>query len=249
LKITVCELPDAIEAAGAAWDELEHHLQDHATDLLVLPELPAVGSFWTQREFDLAVWEDAVARHAALASHLERLDAKRIIGTRAVQSDGQRLNESFLWTKQRGLVPGRAKAWLPNEEEGWEAAWFDRGNQKIDPVIDDGLRFATLICTELLVSPAPRALGQAGIQLIAVPRATGGHARWDTGARMAAISAGAFVATANRRGIGFTGGSWVIGPDGDRLAATDAANPIVTVTVDLAAADVAKQTYPRNVED
>jgi hypothetical protein len=50
--------------------------------------------------------------------------------------------------------------------------------------------------------------------------------------------------------VGFAGGSWVIGPDSDRLAATDAANPIVTVTVDLAAADdAAKQTYPRNVED
>ncbi len=67
----------------------------------------------------------------------------------------------------------------------------------MQPVVDDGLRFATLICTELVVSPAPRALG----------------------------------------------------PDGDFLAATDAANPIVTVKAGLAGADAAKRTYPRNVEE
>jgi N-carbamoylputrescine amidase len=35
------------------------------------------------------------------------------------------------------------------------------------------LRFAFLICSELMVSTDARRLGQEGVQLIAVPRATG----------------------------------------------------------------------------
>jgi uncharacterized protein len=57
------------------------------------------------------------------------------------------------------------------------------------------------------------------------------------------------VVTANRRGGNLAGGSWIVGPDGDILARTDEKNPIVSLEVDLAAADQAKQTYPRNVKD
>jgi hypothetical protein len=37
-------------------------------------------------------------------------------------------------------------------------------------------------------------------------------------------------------------------PD-DELTRTDSAHPVVTIEVDLAEADLAKLTYPRNVED
>jgi N-carbamoylputrescine amidase len=85
--------------------------------------------------------------------------------------------------------------------------------------------------------------------LIAVPRATGGHGRWEVATRMAAISGGAFVATANRRGGDLAGGSWIVGPDGEELARTEAGTPIVTIEIDLAEADAAKLTYPRTVRD
>ena len=38
-------------------------------------------------------------------------------------------------------------------------------------------------------------------------------------------------------------------PDGDILARTSEDNPIISLEIDLAAADEAKQTYPRNVRD
>lgn len=254
MKITVCEFPDDTAAMAPAWDHLATTLAAAPTDLLVLPELVASGSFWAQPVFDAAVWRDAVARHEDMSKQFERLAARRILGTRAIETGGQRLNESFLWTPARGMAPGRAKAWLPQQEGGWEATWFDRAPPVVDVVDDNGLRFAMLICSEVQVSPAPRALGQGGVQLIAVPRATGGHHRWEVATRMAAIAAGAFVASANRRGDNlaagnFAGSSWIIGPDGDELARTDAAHPVVTVEIDLALADAAKLTYPRNVAD
>ena len=249
MKITVCEFPDDAAAIARAWDHLAATLAAAPTDLLVLPELVATASFWTQPVFDAAVWSHAVARHAALPEQFKRLAARRVLGTRAIDSDGQRLNESFLWTATRGWVPGRSKAWLPQMEGGWEATWFDRAAPVVNVVADDDLRFATLICTEIQVSPAPRALGQDGVQLIAVPRATGGHHRWETATRMAAIAAGAFVASTNRRGGTHAGGSWIIGPDGDELVRTDAAHPVVTIDIDLAAADAAKLTYPRTIKD
>lgn len=248
MKITVCEFPDDVAEADRAWDQLARALEE-PTDLLVLPELAAAGSFWTQPTFDQAVWDEAVARHALLPAQLRRLAARRVLGTRAVDREGRRLNESFLWTPARGLAAGRTKAWLPQQENGWEATWFDHGPPIVGPVDDDGLRFAMLICTEVIISRAPRALGWAGVHLIAAPRATGGHHRWEVATRMAAISAGAFVATANRRGNGLVGGSWIVGPDGEELVRTDAANPVATIEIDLAEADRAKWTYPRTVKE
>jgi N-carbamoylputrescine amidase len=171
------------------------------------------------------------------------------VGTRAVAEGAKRWNETFLWTPERGLVRGRAKALLPQQQGGWEETWFDRGARHAEPVRDGALCFSELVCTELMVSTAARGLGRSGVQVIAAPRATGGHPRWEVAARMTAIAAGAFVATANRRGATLAGGSWIVGPDGDILARTDESAPIVSLEIDLALVDRARLTYPRNVRD
>lgn len=89
MKITVCEFPDDVAEVDRAWDHLARVLEAEPTDLLVLPELAAAGGFWTEPTFDQAVWDEAVARHALLASQLQRLAAGRVLGTRAVdQMDG-----------------------------------------------------------------------------------------------------------------------------------------------------------------
>jgi N-carbamoylputrescine amidase len=248
-RVATCEFPDQSSAAAAAWGRLEDEFARVPVDLLVLPELAGVDSFWENPDFDEVAWRQAVAIHATIADELKRLAAKRIVGTRAVEVDGRRWNETFLWKPGTGLSRGRAKAWLPEQVGGWEATWFDRGPQDVLSLRDGELRFAELVCTEIMVSTAARRLGQAGVQLIAAPRATGGHPRWEVATRMAAIAAGAFVVTANRRGGSLAGGSWIVGPDGDILSCTSEENPIISIEVDLAAADAAKQTYPRNVMD
>lgn len=247
-RIATCEFPDRAADAKSMWRFLEDGLAGTPVDLLVLPELAGVDSFWESPDFDDATWRRAVAIHATMAEELKHIAARRIMGTRAVDVDGLRWNESFLWKPKVGLVRGRPKAWLPQQEGGWEASWFDRGPQNILPQRDGELCFSELVCTEIIVSTAARRLGQAGVQLIAAPRATGGHARWEVATRMVAIAAGAFVVTANRRGGRLAGGSWIVAPDGDILARTTADNPIVRLEIDLAAADAAKLTYPRNIK-
>jgi N-carbamoylputrescine amidase len=51
VKITVCELPDSVSASAAAWSGLAGMLAGVETDLLVLPELAGIGSFWTSPTF------------------------------------------------------------------------------------------------------------------------------------------------------------------------------------------------------
>jgi N-carbamoylputrescine amidase len=247
-RIATCEFPDRADDAGAMWRRLEDQLAGTPVDLLVLPELAGVDSFWASPDFDEATWQRAVAIHARLGEKLKRIAAARIMGTRAADVDGLRWNENFLWKPETGLVPGRPKAWLPQQEGGWEVSWFDRGPQNILPQRDGELCFSELVCTEIMVSTAARRLGQAGVQLIAAPRATGPHPRWEVATRMVAIAAGAFVVTANRRGGTLTGGSWIVTPDGDILARTTEDNPIISLEIDLAAADAAKQIYPRNIK-
>ncbi|RKP52752.1 carbon-nitrogen hydrolase family protein [Trinickia fusca] len=249
MKLTVCELPDDPAAMDAAWDHLERTLKAEPTDVLVLPEFAGVSSFWTRPTFDAHVWREAVALQAQLPERFARLAARRVLGSRVVEVDGRRLNQSFLWTPTEGFQAGRAKAWLPQEEGAWEETWFDRGEPLIEPTVHEGLSFATLMCTEVVVSHAPWPLGHAGVQLIAVPRTTGGHRRWEVATQMAAILSGAFVASANRRGDDFAGGSWIVDPDGTELARTDAHQPVVTIEVDLAQTHAARGTYPRNIAD
>ena len=248
-RIATCEFPDQADLAAGMWQRLADELHKAPVDLLVLPELAGVDSFWSSPTFDEATWRRAVAIHAAIDEHLRRIAAKRIVGTRAIVDGGRRWNETFLWTPERGLVRGRAKALLPQQEGGWEETWFDRGLQGAAPVRDGALCFSELVCTELMVSTAARRLGQSGVQVIAAPRATGAHPRWEVAARMTAIASGAFVATANRRGGGLKGGSWIVGPDGDILARTDESIPVVSLEVDLGLIDKARLTYPRNVRD
>lgn len=247
--VATCEFPDRADLAGGMWNQLANALQKRPVDLLVLPELAGVDSFWSSPTFDEMVWRRAAAIHEMLDERLRRIAAKRIVGTRAVAEGTRRWNETFLWTPERGLVRGRAKALLPQQEGGWEETWFDRGSQHAHPVRDGALCYSELVCTELMVSTAARHLGQSGVQLIAAPRATGGHPRWEIAARMVAIAAGAFVVTANRKGESLAGGSWIVAPDGDILARTNEAAPIVSREIDLGLVDTARLTYPRNVRD
>ena len=86
------------------------------------------------------------------------------MGTRAVAEARRRWNETFLWTPERGLVRGRAKALLPQQQGGWEETWFDRGLKHAEPVRDGALCYGELVCTELMVSTAARRLGSRGFR-------------------------------------------------------------------------------------
>ncbi len=251
MRITVCDFPDEAARAPAAWDALAAHLAAAPADILVLPEMPFHDwAIFTERRVDEAAWNATVARHEAMIAELGGLDAGLVLASRPREFDGRRLNSAFAVSRTDGPRDLRAKYYLPDEPDGWEATWFDFGDLDFTPSELGGIRVGVQLCTELLLSERSREIGAAGGQLIAAPRATGAHPRWQLAARMAAIMSGCFVATANRRsldGATWPGGSWIVSPDGEVLAETSAERPIASADVELAEADRAKLSYPRNL--
>ena len=185
-----------------------------------------------------------------MMTRLAELETGTVLASRPVELGGQRLNQSFAWTREDGYRGARAKYYPPEEPDGWEASWFDRGSREFSPVRAGALSVGFQLCTELLFSQAAWEIGQQGAQLIAAPRATGGHRRWPMAACLAAIISGCFVASANRRSYdddAFAGQSWLVTPEGEILLETTADSPFLTAQIDLAAVDRARKTYPRNL--
>jgi N-carbamoylputrescine amidase len=251
LKITVCELPDERARRESAWADLVRNLRASPTDVVVLPEMPfCEWEMFRKRTVDLAAWRAAVAAHDTMVTRFAELAARVVLASRPVGTQGKRLNQAFSWTREGGYVGARAKYYLPEEPDGWEASWFDRGDDKFLLQTAAGVKIGFQLCTELLFSQAAWEIGHGGGQLIAAPRATGGHQRWPMAACLAAIMAGAFVASTNRRSYdsdAFAGRSWLVSPEGEILLETTADTPFLTAEIDLTAADRAKQTYPRNI--
>jgi N-carbamoylputrescine amidase len=223
-------------------------------DLLVLPELGMAPWLPDTPDADPARWRMAVAQHEALIGRLDELRARVVVGSQPVVAQGRRYNQSFVWCDGELLGPVHRKTYLPDEEGYWEATWYQRGPVAFEAVDTPVGRLGIMLCTELWFLEHARALGAAGIDVLAVPRATpaASVAKWVAGGRTAAVVAGAYCVSANQSGTyqsaAMGGGSWIIDPEaGDLLALTDAAEPVTSVDADRQRARRAKGTYPRYV--
>ena len=247
----MCELPDETARRDAAWTDLVRYLRASPTDVVVLPEMPFCDwEMFRKRTVDLAAWRSALAAHDTMVARLGELHTGTVLASRPVELLGKRLNQAFAWTQDGGYRGARAKYYLPDEPDGWEASWFDRGDREFPPESAGSVKVGFQLCTELLFSQAAWEIGQQGGQLIAAPRATGRHRRWPMAACLAAIMAGCFVASTNRRSYdtdAFAGRSWLVSPEGEILLETSADSPFLTAEIDLSAVDRARQTYPRNL--
>ena len=199
MRLTVCELPDETDRRAVAWAELIRHLRGAPTDVLVVPEMPFVPwKVFTTRTVDPEVWQHTVAVHDAMLARFGDLAADVVVGSRPVERAGRRLNESFAWTRANGVQRGRGKVYLPDAPDGWEATWFEPGTLDPAPLTCNGIRVGFQLCTEMLFTELSWKLGRAGTQIIAAPRATGGHRRWRLAASLMGIVAGCFVASASK---------------------------------------------------
>jgi len=170
MKITVCELPDETARRDAAWSELVRHLRAHPTDIVVLPEMPfCEWEMFRKRTVDLVAWRSALAAHDGMMTRLGELETGMVLASRPVELGGKRLNQSFAWTREDGYRGARAKYYLPEEPDVWEASWFDRGSREFPPVRAGSLSVGFQLCTELLFSQAAWEIGRQGAQLIAAP--------------------------------------------------------------------------------
>jgi N-carbamoylputrescine amidase len=231
------------------------HARRHRPQLAVLPELPFAPWLPASDQVDPDAWADAAAAHERWLDRLPELGAEVVVASRPTVVDGRRRNEGFVWMAGVGLVGSRAKTFLPDEEGFHEATWYERGPVRFDPVMTSLGPVGVLLCTELWFPEYARALGRAGVGLLAAPRATPVESqdRWEAVARVDAITAGAYLLTANRRGQAgpatFGGGSWVVDPDGEVLVHTTHGTPAVTVQIDLAVVRAARGSYPRYVDE
>ena len=250
MKVTVCELPDDRTAFSAAWDSLARHAKKESTDMVLLPETPFNRWIFAYPKFDAKVWEEAVGEHEEWMRRLPELGARAVLGSRLVGSGERRFNEGFVWS-EGGLARSHRKRYLPDEAGYYEARWYGRGGRRLGAFKVEGWKGGFLICSDLWSIESARAYGKQGVGLIAVPRCTGlSTDKWLAGGRVASVVSGAYCASSNRTGergaAKFGGLGWVVDPDGKVLATTSKEEPFATVEIEVAAAEKAKKTYPRD---
>lgn len=256
MRVTVCQLPDAPEAFEAAWTALARHIEAHAPQLVLLPEMPAPPWFCAPAEADPSRWDEAVDAHEALVDRLPELGAPHVVTSRPVERGGRRVNEAIHWSRGEAVRAIHEKRFLP-DEPGWhEARWYEPGTRGFQTAKVADATVGTLVCTDVMFNEHARALGRDGAHLLLVPRASEGAERWPVACRMAAIASGGYVLSSNRSGPGhedasitWGGDAVVVDPEGRLLARTTQASPFATVDVDLSTAEAAKQSYPRYVEE
>ena len=257
MKITVCELPNAPDRLDAAWRDLVAHVREHASDFVLLPEMPFYRWLAHSRTVDPDKWRAAVRAHDESIARLGELGAPTVVATRPVITNGVHHNVGFVWQPDTGPADIHAKYYLPDEEGFWEATWYDRGPDDFSIAETSCGRVGFLICTELWFTQHARQYGQDGAQIIVCPRATPSATatKWLAGGRTAAVVSGAYCLSSNFSGSTSDGGEfagvgWIIEPEeGEILGQTSTEQPFLTIDVDLSRAERAKKTYPRYVKD
>jgi N-carbamoylputrescine amidase len=257
MKVTVCELRNDAEGLEQDWQALIAHVKSEKSDLVLLPEMPFHQWMPGTNKVDPDRWQQAVIAHDQWISRLSELSAGMVAGSRPVIQKGKCHNEAFIWESESGYKPSHAKYYLPDEEGFWEATWYERGQRDFTVVHCRGIKVGFLICTELWFLEHARQYCRQDIHLLVCPRVTPSSSveKWIAGGRTAAVVSGAFCLSSNLNGpntasIAFGGTGWVIEPEeGSVLGLTSQDKPFLTIDIDLAKAERAKQTYPRYVSE
>jgi len=251
LKVTVCELPHELDALEAAWSALCDHTGAEASELVVLPEFVFVEPLWLLDRFDAVAWSHAEAVADHWLQRLPELRAGYVVGTRPVTAGDKHYNEGFLWSPGGGIVPLRRKFYLPDQNGGFEARWFDRGTADFPVYAAGELSFGLNICTELWALDSCRAYASTDATAIIAPRATSATTtgKWLSLGTVAAVTSGCYCLSSNRvQSDGACGGvGWIIEPDGALLARTSSIERFCTREIELERSRRARTTYPRYV--
>lgn len=257
MKITVCELPNGADAMRAVWASLVEHVRDHKSDLVLLPEMPFYRWLSQSREVDPNEWSLAVRAHEEWIGRLDELAPATVVSSRPVVEGDLRRNMGFVWEQDTGARDCHSKFYLPDESGFWEATWYQRGDGDFSLARTAKATVGFLICTELWFPEHARDYGKGGAHLIVCPRATPIETapKWLAGGRAAAVISGAYCLSSNlagptNEGREFSGVGWIAEPDqGAILGQTSAAQPFLTLEVDLGEVERARSSYPRYVID
>lgn len=252
MKVTVCQLSNYGGIVTQEWQDLTHHVEAEDSDLLLLPEMPF--NRWLAADYTVNPdqWNEAVEVSQEWLELL--LDFPIVMAsTRPTTEDGVNRNRGFT-TNLGEINELHTKRHLPNESGFWEARWYQAGTDDLVAFDVAGAKAGMVICSELWFLQDVQDLGQQGIDLLCIPRATMHESLegWLAAGVVSAKVSGAYSLSSNlyrpRGGSADLGGmGWIIDPDGEVLATTDVTTPFVTVEIDLDKAKAAKDTYPRNL--
>jgi len=249
VNVTVCEFDGgAPDFADVGWRILCNHVVASRSEIVVLPEMPFCKPFWRGAAFEQAAWDEAVGVHEEWLPRLAGLAGAAVIGSRPVTDGTGRFNEGFWWDAKGGYRRVRRKFFLPAEPAFWESEWYQPGDASFPAQEDGAFRWGLNLCSELWAVETFRPYAHAGIHAIVTPRASMAATtdKWIALGIVAAASAGAYSISSNRvDATGLCGGvGWVIDPEGCVLARTSAANPFITVSLDLDQVERARTGYP-----
>jgi N-carbamoylputrescine amidase len=239
------------------WESLVAHVRSEGSELLLLPEMPFSPWLAKSRQVDPGTWEASVEAHDQWMMRLNELSPAMVISSRPVLRQGKRFNEGFMWDAETDYRAMHTKYYLPDEEGFWEASWYERGECEFSIDQKNQTRIGFLICTELWFNMHAREYAKQGIHLLVCPRATPATSvgKWIAGGRTAAVVSGAFCLSSNFSGVisdtmKWGGSGWIIEPEeGEVLGITSPEQPFLTIDINLEAAEMAKETYPRYVLD
>jgi N-carbamoylputrescine amidase len=256
MKVTVCQFQNEAAHIASTWAALLQHVQAQKSELVLLPEMPFHPWLAANPEPDPDAWLTAVESHNQYQDRFAEMGKITLLGSRPViHGGGQRLNEAFVWQAETGYRLAHLKHYLPNEEGYWEASWYERSDGRFLPIQSDQTNIGFMICTDMWFMQHARDYSEAGIHILAVPRATPHEtlAKWLAGGQTAAVISGAYCLSSNLYSaeigpVNLGGCGWIIDPDGRILASTTPENPFITLEIDLQVAEAAKQTYPRYVK-
>ena len=253
MRATITQLdPGKLESE---WRRLARHMGENRSQLVLLPEMCFTPWFCDEPAPQQETWNRAVAAHNAWLDRLSELPADFVAGTAPRNIGNKRHNVAYLWSRQHGLRWAHSKTYLPNDDGYWEANWYDRAPIDFQPASIAQLTIGFMICTEIWFLHHARDYAKRGAHLLLNPRSTPRHSneKWLAGGRTAAVVSGAFCLSSNHAGLvnrlKLGGAGWACDPDGNVLATTSDEEPFITVDLDLDAAEAAKSTYPRYVDD
>ncbi len=253
-RVAVGEMDSELRPATAGWKSLIEELGRARADLFVLNELP-FGAWLAAREsFDPGAWKQSIADHEEGIGALHELGVPIVVGTRAVEVDGRRCNEGFLWTADGGLRPVHTKQHIPDSPGYRETTWTEPGEKCFESVDAGSLRIGFLVCTDIMWNEHARRYGRDGVDLIVVPRAMPPEAAhvFDVALQMTAIVSGCYVASSNRSGRDsagerFEGRGCIIDPSGSTVAQTSHYHRVVVHELSSDFIAWKKSFYPCNV--
>ena len=253
-RVAFVEWPDGLEAGSGEWRAIQTKVRSESPEVLVTNEMPFGAWLPVTAKYDGTAAAAWVEVHERGLDALNNLGVSAIISSRPVFAARKLANEAFALEsgEYRRL---HCKQFFP-AEAGWqEASWFEPSLAGFDVHYIGGVKIGVLLCTELMFNEKARELGQAGADLIAVPRASGSQttAMWRTAGAMASIVSGAFVLSSNRSGRAdrtrpcFGGHGFAFAPGGSDLGSTSEQGSLCLVDANEAIAAKAKTEYPCSV--